>query len=329
LKPILRPATPADGDAVATVLLASRREFLPYLPSPRTEAEIRAWMRDVVIPREHVVVAELDGRIVGYVASHGTASESWISHLYLAPGFTRNGIGSALLAHALEFATRPVRLWAFQQNTAARLFYERHGFQPVRFTDGRDNEEHMPDALYELAESRSDRVVLHEYSPEWPALFDMEERLLRDAFSGVDVAIEHVGSTSVPGMAAKPVVDILLGAESLAVIEQRIEALRTAGYRYVPEFERLLPQRRYFVKPDRRNARVHLHAVQREGPFWREQVAFRERLRTDPALFSGYLELKRHLATQFPSDRNAYTDAKAPFIRATLAADSGMVERKP
>ena len=148
---VLRPASRADADAVATVGLTSRHAFLPYLPSPRSDDEVRAWMRDHLIEEEHVVVAEVDGRIVGFVASHGDEAGSWISHLYLLPGFTGRGIGAALLAHALEFAQRPVRLWAFQQNAGARRFYERHGFKAVRFTDGRDNEERTPDVLFELA----------------------------------------------------------------------------------------------------------------------------------------------------------------------------------
>ena len=96
-------------------------------------------------------VAEIDGRIAGFVATHFQDGRTWISHLYLAPGFTGRQIGAALLAHALEFAERPVRLWAFQRNEGARRFYERHGFLAIDFTDGRSNEEGCPDVLYELA----------------------------------------------------------------------------------------------------------------------------------------------------------------------------------
>ena len=315
---VLRPATLADAGAVAGVLLASRRRFLPWLPSPRSDDEIRSWVRAHLIPHEHVTVAEADGRLAGFVATHFEDGHTWLTQLFLAPGFTGRGIGTALLAHALEFAERPVRLWAFQQNDGARRFYERHGFTAIRFTDGRDNEERTPDVLFELDRPRADPVALADYSPEWPGMFAAEAALLQEAFLPHAVSVDHVGSTSVPGMAAKPVIDILVGASSTQAIGERMAALRALGYRYVPEFERLLPQRRYFVKPNRRDARFHLHAVEAPGEFWREQLAFRDRLRSDPGLFTDYLALKRRLAARHAEDRDAYTEAKAAFIRAAL-----------
>ena len=90
---------------------------------------------------------------MGFVGTKAEDTQTWISHLYLAPGFTARGIGTALLAHALQSAARPARLWALQRNSGARRFYERHGFRAVRFTDGRDNEERTPDVLYELGKA--------------------------------------------------------------------------------------------------------------------------------------------------------------------------------
>ena len=147
----LRRAGPADADHVADVLFASRKTFLPYLPSPRTEDEVRRWIAGTVIASQDVTVALVDGRVVGFVARDDRDGISWIANLYLRPGHTSSGIGSRLLHHALELASRPVRLWCFQRNAGARRFYERHGFKAVRFTDGRDNEERTPDVLYELA----------------------------------------------------------------------------------------------------------------------------------------------------------------------------------
>src|SRR5690349_620181 len=101
----------------------------------------------------------------------------------------------------------------------------------------------------------ADPVVIAEYSDEWPRLFDGESQVLRRVFAPDAVDIEHIGSTSVPGMAAKPIVDILLAADSLAHIERRIDRLKSLGYRYIPEFELQLPQRRYFSKPESGEAR--------------------------------------------------------------------------
>src|SRR3954468_19004104 len=90
-------------------------------------------------------------------------------------------------------------------------------------------------------------VRLSPYSPLWPAIFDVEARNLERLLDRA-VRIEHIGSTAVPGLGAKPVIDVLVGAPDLAFIEARIPRLVEGGYRYVPEFERSIPQRRYFTR---------------------------------------------------------------------------------
>ena len=161
------------------------------------------------------------------------------------------------------------------------------------------------------------RVTLSPYSPLWPAIFDYERERLRELLG--EVRIEHVGSTAVPGLGAKPVIDILVGAPSLAAIEERIPALQGYGYQYVPEFERAIPDRRYFRRTDGQPGHFHVHAVVEGGAFWRSHLAFRDALRADAGLAGEYWKLKRKLAARFPDDRAAYTDAKAEFIRDVLA----------
>ena len=147
----LRAALAADAAAIADVLLTSRRTFLPYLASPRSDDEIRMWVRDTVLRTEQLTVAAADGAIVGFLALHEREGTTWITHLYLLPSHVRQGVGSRLLVRALAAARRPVRLYAFQQNEAARRFYERHGFVAIAFGDGSANEERSPDVLYQLA----------------------------------------------------------------------------------------------------------------------------------------------------------------------------------
>ena len=134
------------------------------------------------------------------------------------------------------------------------------------------------------------------------------------------VAIEHIGSTAVPGLAAKPVIDVLLGARSLADVESRIDALAELGYAYVPKYEREIPMRRYFVKSSATSLRVHLHAVELDSRIWREHMAFREALRADASLCARYQSLKLDLAQKFADDKSAYTTAKNPFIQSVLAS---------
>jgi GrpB-like predicted nucleotidyltransferase (UPF0157 family) len=161
-------------------------------------------------------------------------------------------------------------------------------------------------------------VVVNQYSSEWPDAFRAVREELLQALSPSAVEIEHIGSTSVPGLAAKPVLDILVGASSLGTIESKIPDLASAGYEYVSRYERELPCRRYFVKPTG-PLRVHVHAVQLGSAFWVEHLAFRDLLRADMALRSAYQELKLGLAAQHPSDKSAYQAAKVPFIRSALA----------
>jgi GNAT superfamily N-acetyltransferase len=138
----------ADADATATMYLAARREMLPDLRNPHTDAETRAWMRDTVFARYAVRLAEVDGEIVGFAARDG----AWLMHLYVKPGWTGRGIGSRLLAVMLAdaaAATPVLRLYTFARNAGARRFYERHGFAAVAFGDGSANEEGEPDVRYE------------------------------------------------------------------------------------------------------------------------------------------------------------------------------------
>ncbi len=147
----LREATPADAEQVAEVLLASRKAFLAFAPSPHTDEEVRAWVRDVLLPSEEVTVAVVESQVVGVLAVKQAEGVSWLTQLYLHPSHVVQGIGSKLLAHAVATVPRPIRLYTFQQNADARRFYERSGFVPIEFTDGSANEEQCPDVLYELA----------------------------------------------------------------------------------------------------------------------------------------------------------------------------------
>ncbi len=147
--PVLRPAGSEDAVGVAEVYLASRQTFLPWAPLAHTDVEVRAWIRDILIPAGDVTVAETGGRIVGLLVVSRTDGTGWIDHLYLAPGFTGRGLGSRLLARAFNLLGPPIRLYTFRDNAGARRFYERYGFRAIAHGDGSENEEGCPDVLYE------------------------------------------------------------------------------------------------------------------------------------------------------------------------------------
>jgi GrpB-like predicted nucleotidyltransferase (UPF0157 family) len=161
-------------------------------------------------------------------------------------------------------------------------------------------------------------VVLSTYSPLWPAVFEFERGRLQSILGADAAVIEHIGSTAVPGLGAKPIIDVMAGVADLAMVERRMDALVADGYRYVPEFELAFPQRRYFVKTHAQPGNFHLHAVVLGSAFWKSHLAFRDALRSDPALAAKYWRLKQRLAARYPNDREAYSEAKNAFIREVL-----------
>jgi GrpB-like predicted nucleotidyltransferase (UPF0157 family) len=165
------------------------------------------------------------------------------------------------------------------------------------------------------------RVIVVPYDPEWPRCFDQERAVLDAVFAGSGAALEHVGSTAVPGLGAKPVIDVMAGLTQLAEAEDRIPALEAAGYEYVQKYEEALPERRYFRKPRPGPSTYHLHCVVRGSDFWVRHLAFRDYLRAHPASAAAYYELKRELAVRCTKDQ--YTDAKSSFIEGILVLALG------
>ena len=163
-----------------------------------------------------------------------------------------------------------------------------------------------------------DPLELSAYSPMWPAIFAIEQGRLTGVFGADAVVIEHIGSTAVPGLGAKPIIDVMLGAAAISIVERMIPSLEADGYRYVQEFEKSVPERRYFVKAHGHPGYFHLHAVIYGSPFWKRHLQFRDALRADEALAREYWKLKRRLAARFPNDRGAYNDAKSDFIRTAI-----------
>jgi GNAT superfamily N-acetyltransferase len=149
---MIRAASPdEDFEAVATVLIESRRAFLPFAPSPHPDHEVRQWVRDHLLQSQRVEVWEEDGLVVAVLATSEQRTGSWIDQLYVLPGWTGRGIGTKLLQHAHDTLPGPINLYTFQENAGARRFYESRGYKAVEFTDGQVNEERCPDVLYERA----------------------------------------------------------------------------------------------------------------------------------------------------------------------------------
>jgi GrpB-like predicted nucleotidyltransferase (UPF0157 family) len=154
-------------------------------------------------------------------------------------------------------------------------------------------------------------VQIAEYDSAWPASFEAERGRLAPLLDGAD--IHHIGSTAVPGLAAKPVIDMIA---LVADIDAPIAALvERTGYQFPRAYNSTLSHRRFLCYPSASHRTHHLHLVDEQHEL-DHRLRFRDRLRADPTLAREYAMLKRALASRYASDREAYTEAKRHFIHA-------------
>jgi GrpB-like predicted nucleotidyltransferase (UPF0157 family) len=157
-------------------------------------------------------------------------------------------------------------------------------------------------------------VQLAEWTPRWTELFAEEAARLRAALGDLAIAIEHYGSTSVPGLVAKPLLDILIGGPPATDAEPYAAALAPLGYDYAPQAG--VPEHLVF---GRGTARTHLvHVVRHGGDAWRRGLTFRDALRAEPALRERYAALKGELALTYGTERGRYTEGKGAFVEHVL-----------
>jgi len=158
-----------------------------------------------------------------------------------------------------------------------------------------------------------ERLEIADYDEAWPAAFEEERaRLARAVGTFLVGTIEHVGSTSVPGLSAKPIVDIQLGVAGLAESRPAFDSLEALGYRYAPFRPDVME---FFEKRLSGKQPYNLQLVPYRSDCWNRRIAFRDYLRSHPETAREYAALKRQLARDFPLDRIAYGGGKGPFIR--------------
>ena len=162
-------------------------------------------------------------------------------------------------------------------------------------------------------------VRLVEYDARWPALFAVERQRIRDHCGALELRLEHIGGTSIPGMCAKPILDIAAGVPRDASVVDYVAALTGAGYEH--RGERGVPNRQYFCRGEPRTC--HLHLVEEGGPLWRDYVGFRDYLRSDAEAARQFAALKRVLAARFTRDREAYMRAKSLGVQEILRLVNG------
>jgi len=332
----VRRADSEDVEAIAEIHVcswqAAYRGVLPdeLLDGLSVAERARSW-REILAAGERwlTFVAEpVTGGLAGFCsatmpirdaeAGEGTAE---IGALYVAPGHWRQGVGSALLAVTLEELHRAgwcdAILWVLPENRAAIAFYERFGFEVEAGVEKREERSgHRVIRLRATLVELEEPIEIVPCVPCWAERFENERGALEEAIGErVTGGIHHVGSTAVPGLAAKPIVDVLVGVDSLEAARACFEPLARLGYLHAPY---RADEMHWFCKPHPRRRTHHLHLVPTDSERYRDELAFRDALRASPDLAESYAQTKRRLAASFKHDREGYTDAKGAFIREAL-----------
>ena len=165
-----------------------------------------------------------------------------------------------------------------------------------------------------LRRAIDEEVALVAFDPSWARMYELERERLMALFPGQWLDVQHIGSTAVTGMPAKPVLDLMAGVESMAVADAMIRPLEHAGYATSAEFNATLSDRRWFMRWLDGRRTHHLHVVVLGGQEWRRRLRFRDALRADAQLADRYAALKLECARRFGKDREAYTHAKSHFV---------------
>lgn len=164
-----------------------------------------------------------------------------------------------------------------------------------------------------------DEIVIVEYDPRWSLMFEEEAARITEVLSkDLVVCIEHIGSTAVPGLAAKPIIDLLVSVNSLVEAKQvAVSPLEKLGYAYW--FDNPDPHRMFFVKglPPNSPRTHHIHMIESDS-ILQERLLFRDYLRSHPDEALRYAQLKHHLAQRFSTDREAYTSGKTEYVQSVM-----------
>ncbi len=165
-----------------------------------------------------------------------------------------------------------------------------------------------------MSDFDSEEICIKPYRPEWGEKFAEERSRLEAVLAGHSHEVEHIGSTAVPDMPAKDIVDIALRLETMDVLSELIPRFESLGYRYFGEFG--LPGREYFTKGHPRE--YNLHVVGRDSEHWKRWIVFRNVLIQNKNVRQSYVKLKRDLARRYRYERSRYTQGKTDFINSIL-----------
>jgi GrpB-like predicted nucleotidyltransferase (UPF0157 family)/GNAT superfamily N-acetyltransferase len=325
-----RKATPED----LPFLVKLRHETMsPHLAASGVDQSEEEHLRRVLVNFESADIL-IQGSEPAGLLKVVRDTEIWeLVQVQLRPSLQGQGFGTKLLKELVseaQAANAHLRLSVLKANPARRL-YERMGFVVVAEQANAFEMQRAPNPSIEggvqrmneqasLIAAINEDIQLHEYDEAWPALFEQERQRLVALLPQVFKDIQHIGSTSIPGLAAKPIIDILAGVDSMGTAESIGRLLCTSGYTTSAEFNQSLEDRKWYMRYANGHRTHHLHVVVHGSPAWLDRLRFRDALRADSYLAADYERLKFKIAAQHSQVREAYTDAKSHFVQGVSRA---------
>ncbi len=166
-------------------------------------------------------------------------------------------------------------------------------------------------------ENTADPIIIYPYNKKWPEIYNKEAKKIISKCILYDpkLSVEHIGSTAIPQMSSKNIVDILIGVSSMDIADKLIDTIKLMGYKYISSYENQFPDRRYFEKSNNDTEQFHIHMVKLNSTFWNEHIWFRDFLKNHRHLADEYEKLKFKLAEKYRYNRDLYTKEKGLFIR--------------
>lgn len=317
----IREAAADDAPAVVHIIHAAYAEFQGKLDPPsgahsETEASIRK-----LFESERCVIAGWGTEVAGCTFFHIGERDTYLHRLAVVPEHRRKALGHALVTftetQARTAGSPRVRLGVRLQLPTNQVFYRSLGYSvtshhshpgysyPTYVSMTKDMSE-PPQRLTEVSAP----------NPAWPRQYEVEAQLLRLVFGSELLAIHHIGSTSIPGVYAKPIIDIMPVVRDIDVIDSFNPVMEALGYRPRGEYE--IPGRRYFSRGTTLHTH-HVHVYQAGNPEVNRHLTFRNYLRARPDKALVYSDHKRAVARRYPYDIDAYVDGKDALVKQLLA----------
>ena len=267
-------------------------------------------VKDIQASHERFAGYRKNGKLIGVISYEKNMHHLTICRLVVHPDGFRKGIGRALLQFVIDQNedAEKIEVVTAEKNIPAVSLYTQAGFQKAETVKAAQG---LLLSVFHLYPKRKVEVV--PYNEKWTKGFDEEKERLKRVFGPEMIAVHHIGSTSIPNMAAKPIIDMLIEVRSIEAVSQFDEQMKANGY--MPKGENGIAGRRYFQKGGNKRTH-HVHLYEQGNPAIERHLLFRDYLRAHPSMAKEYAVLKKRLAAQHSDSIKQYMQGKDEWIKA-------------